>query len=117
MIVKDRRTKKQVTDRDVLISVYVTDDSVFSKVEDRKQYPSIGAAVYLENEVKRNNKELYYSNQYIDHWFSKSIFADPDSNDRNLELLLGIQGWRSNLFDPARIQDASLFASQLPYND
>jgi hypothetical protein len=53
----------------VLISVTVTDESVFTKVEDRKLPPSIGASVYLENEVSKINNELYYANQYIDHWF------------------------------------------------
>lgn len=67
--VNDRRTGRPVTDREVVVSVRVTDDSVFSKVENRKQPPSLGAAVYLENEVQKNSFEFYYSNQYIDHWF------------------------------------------------
>ena len=49
VVVKDRNTKKVVTDRDVIITVKVTDDSVFSQIEDRKQPPSIGAAIFLEN--------------------------------------------------------------------
>jgi hypothetical protein len=69
VVVRDKTTGRLVNDRDVLISVVATDESVFSKIEDRKQPPSIGAAVYLENEVKKNEYELYYSNQYIDHWF------------------------------------------------
>jgi hypothetical protein len=51
-----------VTDRQVLISVTATDESVFAKIEDRKLPPSLGAAVYLENEVKKISNELYYSN-------------------------------------------------------
>lgn len=51
----------------------------------------MGASVYLENEIAKNNYELYYSNQYIDHWFfNNKSHADPNSNDNNLELLLGI---------------------------
>jgi len=69
VVVRDKTTGRLVNDRDVLISVVATDESVFSKIEDRKQPPSMGAAVYLENEVKKNEYELYYSNQYIDHWF------------------------------------------------
>jgi hypothetical protein len=60
--VRDRLTQKLITDRDTFISVTVTDDSVFTKVEDRKLPPSIGAAVYLEKEVCKNSNELYYSN-------------------------------------------------------
>lgn len=103
--VKDRKTKKLVTDRQVLISVTATDESVFAKIEDRKLPPSLGAAVYLENEVKKISNELYYSNQYIDHWFQSAQNADANSNDRNLELLLGVQGWRSNFFDLRLLSD------------
>ena len=46
-----------------------TDDSVFTKTEGRKQPASLGAALYLENEVKNTQGELYYSNQYIDHYW------------------------------------------------
>lgn len=100
---RDRATKKLVT-KDVIVSLYVTDDSVFDKIEDRKQPPSVGAAVLLENEVAKNDYELYYSNQYIDHWFmGNDSQVDPDSKDRNLELLLGIQGWRANAFDLRRV--------------
>lgn len=34
--VRDKRTNELVTGRDVLISVVATDESVFSKIEDRK---------------------------------------------------------------------------------
>jgi hypothetical protein len=67
--VRDRKTKKVVNNKEVLISVTVTDESVFAKIEDRKLPPSLGAAIYLENEVFKIENELYYSNQYIDHWF------------------------------------------------
>lgn len=88
--VRDRKTQQIVKDREVLISVTATDESVFTKVEDRKLPPSIGAAVYLENEVMKIENELYYSNQYIDHWFQDQKNAVKESNDRNLELLLGV---------------------------
>jgi hypothetical protein len=77
---------------------------VFNKIEDRKQPPSLGAAIYLENEVKKISNELYYSNQYVDHWFNDPTNTTVSRN-RNLELLLGVQGWRANVFDLARIQD------------
>lgn len=96
-----------MTDREVIISLVATDDSVFSKIEDRKQPASLGAAIFIENEVKKNNFELYYSNQYIDHWFQSSTLADPKSNIKNLELLLGVQGWRTNMFDLKRLYDVS----------
>jgi hypothetical protein len=107
--VRDSKTGGLVTDRDVLVSVSITDDSVFGQIEDRKLPPSMGASVYLENEMAKNDYELYYSNQYIDHWFfNNKSQADPNSNDTNLELLLGIQGWRANAFDLNRIQDFSV---------
>lgn len=107
MTITDSRTNKVVTDREVIISLVATDDSVFSKIEDRKQPASLGAAIFIENEVKKNNFELYYSNQYIDHWFQSSTLADPKSNIKNLELLLGVQGWRTNMFDLKRLYDVS----------
>lgn len=100
--VKDAKTGALITDKEVLVSLTITDDSVFSKIEDRKQPPSIGVAVYLENEVSKISNELYYSNQYVDHWFNDPATAVASSN-RNLELLLGVQGWRSNMFDLLRI--------------
>jgi hypothetical protein len=60
--VTDRRTKKIVNNKDVLVSVVATDESVFNKIEERKQPASLGAAVYLENEVSKISNELYYSN-------------------------------------------------------
>lgn len=112
--VRDRKTQKLVTDRQVLVSVTATDESVFAKIEDRKLPASLGAAVYLENEVKKISNELYYSNQYIDHWFQSAQTADANSNDRNLELLLGVQGWRSNIFDLAQISDTVTNFDNLP---
>jgi hypothetical protein len=56
--------------RDIIVNLVATDDSVFTKVEDRKLPASLGAALYIENEVGKNNYELYYANQYIDHWFT-----------------------------------------------
>jgi hypothetical protein len=67
--VRDRLTQRLVTDRDVFISVTVTDESVYTKIENRKVPPSLGASVYLENEIRKNSNEFYYANQYVDHWF------------------------------------------------
>jgi uncharacterized protein YfaS (alpha-2-macroglobulin family) len=67
--VRSKGSTRLVTDRDVFVSVVATDDSVFSKIEGRKQPPSLGAALYLEGEVKKTQGELYYSNQYIDHYW------------------------------------------------
>jgi hypothetical protein len=88
---------------DCYVSVTVTDDSVFQKLEERKQPPSFAARVYLENEVQRTeNHELYYANQYIEHWWQSDA---PQSNDENLELLLGVQGWRYRIFALDRLQN------------
>ena len=56
--------------QDAYVSLIVTDDSVFKKIEDRKQPPSLAARVYLENEVARTDDfDFYWANQYIEHWF------------------------------------------------
>ena len=101
----DHLTGKQVKDRNVLLSVTVTDESVFSKVEARKQPPSLGAAILLENEVDRTNYEFFFANEYIDQWFQSN--ATAGSCDANIELLLGTQGWRANIFDLPRVYDIS----------
>lgn len=59
---RDRKTQKLITDRDVMVSLTVTDESVFSKIEGRKSPPSLGASVYLERDVHKTSLELYYSN-------------------------------------------------------
>ena len=58
------------------------------------------------------SNELYYSNQYVDHWFNDPI--STQSNNRNLELLLGVQGWRANVFDLKRIADINTNINQMP---
>ena len=98
----DRATGKPLRNRNVLVSVTVTDESVFSKVENRKQPPSLGAAVLLENEIDRTNYEFYHANEYIDQWFQNNSAGSTDSN---LEMLLGVQGWRANIFDLVRVYD------------
>jgi len=45
------------------VSLIVTDDSVFKKIEDRKQPPSLAARVYLENEIERTDDfDFYWAN-------------------------------------------------------
>lgn len=51
----DRQTLSPVTDFNSYVSMRVTDDSVFAKIEDKKQPPSFGAQVYLEHEVFNND--------------------------------------------------------------
>lgn len=96
----------------MLLSVTVTDESVFSKVEQRKQPPSLGAAILLENEVDRTNYEFYFANEYIDQWFQSNA-TTAGSSEANLELLLGTQGWRANVFDLPRVYDISQTISQM----
>jgi len=60
--VRDRKTQKLITDRDVIVSLTITDESVFSKIEDRKNPPSLGASIFLENEVTKTSLEIYYAN-------------------------------------------------------
>ena len=66
---RSKGSTRLVSDRDVFVSLVATDDSVFTKIEGRKQPSSLGAALYLEGEVKNTQGELYYSNQYIDHYW------------------------------------------------
>ena len=47
MEVRDKKTRALVKDRDVILSLVATDESVFTKIEDRKQPPSLAAALYL----------------------------------------------------------------------
>ncbi|CDW79846.1 a-macroglobulin complement component [Stylonychia lemnae] len=90
----------QVSKENVYVSLIVTDDSVFTKLEDRKQPPSLAARVLLENEIlKTDDSEFYWGNQYVEHWFT----SNAASNDQNIELLFGVQGWRYKLFDTESI--------------
>ena len=88
------------------VSVTVTDDSVFQLIDDLRQPPSLASRTYLENEVKvGDNQEFLYANQYVEHWYSNS--TAPSSSDSNLELLLGVQGWRFRVFDYQNIYTQS----------
>ena len=61
-----------------LVSVVVTDETVFSKLEERKQPPSLASAVYLETEIHPSaSYELYHINDYL-------------ANDTYLDLLMGV---------------------------
>jgi len=80
-----------------LVSVVVTDDTVFSRLEEKLQPPSFGSALYLKYDVLNDDHHFNYPNYYLEH-----IFGDKHteySSDENLELLLGIQHWRRNIFD------------------
>jgi len=80
---------------EVLVSVVVTDESVFQRLEEKLQPPTFGSAVFLAYDVMRQDYYFHYPNDYIEHFFGKSNC----SCDQNLELLLGIQQWRHGLFD------------------
>ena len=67
---------------EAVIGVAVVNDSVLEMVETRDQAPSLPVMVYLENEVK----DLADAQVYFDA-------ARPDAA-RDLDLLLGTQGWR-----------------------
>jgi len=62
-------------------SVRVVDKSVGKKIEERERHPRISEMVLLENEVI----SFYDSASYL-------------QNDENLDLLLGVQGWRKFVY-------------------
>lgn len=65
-----------------VVGISVSDDALLEMVEKRDQAPSLPVMVYLENEVG----ELADAHVYFDS-------ANPDA-DRDVDLLLGCQGWR-----------------------
>ena len=91
------------SDTDIYISVVVTDESVFSKIPYRVQPPSLASAIYLEHEVKHSNYQFYYANEYINHLFEEQ---SDDSSDANLDLLLGVQQWRRQIYCLDYIMDS-----------
>ena len=88
--------------QDTFLSVTVTDDSVFSRIEDKLQPPTFGSAIYLAYDVLNHNYQFQYPNEYVEH-----IFLEKDvdySSDENLDLLLSIQQWRYGIFELPYIQ-------------
>eukprot|EP00350_Pseudokeronopsis_sp_OXSARD2_P002655 CAMPEP_0170544030 /NCGR_PEP_ID=MMETSP0211-20121228/2938_1 /TAXON_ID=311385 /ORGANISM="Pseudokeronopsis sp., Strain OXSARD2" /LENGTH=136 /DNA_ID=CAMNT_0010847569 /DNA_START=1835 /DNA_END=2245 /DNA_ORIENTATION=+ len=75
-------------EEEVLVSVVVTDESVFQRLEDKLQPPTFGSAVYLAYDVMNYNYHFHYANYYIEHIFGSK--NTEYSTDLNLELLLGI---------------------------
>ena len=63
----DTFTQMLTTDPNTYVSIRVTDDSVFSKIEEKKQPPSFAAQVYLEHEVFNNDFQFYYAGEYLEH--------------------------------------------------
>ena len=58
-------TTGEKVDNKTWVSVFVTDESVFSEVDEKKQPPSYVAKVYLEHEVNKTDYEFYYASEYI----------------------------------------------------
>ncbi len=67
---------------DAIVCIGVTDESVLEMKEKREQSPLLPVMVYLENEVR----DLADAHVYFD---AENPFAA-----RNIDLLLGTQGWR-----------------------
>ncbi|CDW88298.1 a-macroglobulin complement component [Stylonychia lemnae] len=116
--VLDRDTRQPVYKRNSyersFISVTVTDNSVFSQIQRRQQPPSLPTMVYLENEVNKTNNEFFNSDQYIDYMYIDNYSANETSiqddlnqqqSNVNLDLLLGVQGWRYGYFYPQVLQE------------
>ena len=94
VLVKDRLTGELVTDHDTYVSIRVTDDSVFTKIEEKKQPPSFAAQVYLEHEVFNNDYQFYYAGEYLEHLWNDKV----EGTNNNIELLLWVQEWRHGKF-------------------
>jgi len=53
--------------------VFVTDDSVYSKIDQKQQPPSFVSQVYLEHEVLNNHYEIYNNDEYLEHIFNETL--------------------------------------------
>jgi len=78
--------------------VFVTDDSVFAEIDANQQPPSFVTQVYLEHEVWNTAYEISNSDEYVEHMFNATLGESLSSKDKNLDLLLGVQGWRHGFF-------------------
>ncbi|MDR3073828.1 MAG: A-macroglobulin complement component [Deltaproteobacteria bacterium] len=67
---------------EAVVGLSVTDDALLEMVEKRDQAPNLPVMAYLENEVL----DLADAAVYLD--------AEQPEAARNLDLLLGVQGWR-----------------------
>ena len=91
-------------DEDIFAKVTVTDISSLLSVPSHKQQPSLPSMVYLEREVKLVGVDtsvpelLEYSNEFLDANFDLNRRADDIVDYNNLDLLLGNQNWRKNVF-------------------
>lgn len=75
--VQIKTTDQQGSPISALVGVSVTDETVLNMVDKRKRVPTLPALVLLENEVNRFEN----ANEFL-------------SNNTNIDLLLGTQGWR-----------------------
>ncbi len=77
-----RATDENGNPVEAVVGVSVTDDSVLQMLEQRDLPPALPVMVYLENEVlDLADAEVYFNSD------------NPDA-DRDIDYLLGIQGWR-----------------------
>ena len=91
------------------MDVVVVDDSSLQMQEKRLQHPTIAPMVYLENEVK----ELKDTELYLPEYSSK---ANREAVEENLDLLLGIQGWRRFIFSFKTKNDCKEWFEKYPAN-
>ena len=98
----------------VFVNVSVVDSGVFTEIGKKKLPPRLPTMLFLEDEVFKPNpqQELYFPDEYIQLLFQ----GDPNILDKdiirtfiiyiyiyiecvgNLDLLLGVQGWRRYIF-------------------
>lgn len=61
--------------------------------------------VYLEHEVLNNAYEIYNADEYVEQIFNTSLGREVQASDKNLDLLLGVQGWRQGFFIYQNLQN------------
>ena len=86
-------------DKRVLWGIIVSDENASLQLEKKRHPPSLITKVFLENEVYFDSKEFLGAYKYID-WFFENGLPRPSGeqlrqSNRQLDVLLGNQGWRA----------------------
>ena len=106
-----------------VVGVSVSDETAFLEIERRRRPVSFATKTFLEKEVYSASGELADSSQYVDWFFENNpevrrglledsgddvgqALANLQSRRRDkLELLLGVQGWRSLFLSTEKIKE------------
>ena len=97
---------------DCFANVIVTDESAFLEIEKRRLPPSLFTKVFLEKELKFKSKDFPDSSTFIDSVFDSNSPDPKVSNPRSLELLLGVQSWRTFFLTEEGLKKSASNSSQ-----